>query len=152
MVLFFILFLTTIFLFCFPFSLKIALFLDNSPEIRQLTLKVGFFRFNPNIHGKKAGKKKRFPKIKLKNVKIEIPIETKVLSDLKLPECFSVVKTSAVAAAVINFLQIFFSYFDAKIGRNTVFEGKDKFYFQVKVSVKTNLFLIFSSIMQTIIS
>lgn len=153
MVLFFIVYLIIIIIFCSPFSIKIVLFINNTNNRKYFAIKIGYVsipiqKFNIEKK-KKPDKRKKKLRVKFKGFHIKKLIQYKILLEINLPEYLN----GIIEELKFKFLPL--SYMlrlmpKLNIDCNSTFNTQNFIYFQTKISLKTNLFLIFSSILQTL--
>ena len=146
MVLFFIVYLIIIIIFCSPFSIKIAFFINNTNNRKYFAIKIGYVSIP--IQKFNIEKKKKL-RVKFKGFHIKKLIEYKILLEINLPEYLN----GIIEELKFKFLPL--SYMlrlmpELNIDCNSTFNTQNFIYFQTKISLKTNLFLIFSSILQTL--
>lgn len=150
MVLFFIAYLIIIIIFCFPFNIKMAFFVDNKGKDKDFFFKVGFFTIPiKKISLKKRKKRKSKFGIKLKGFHLKKLIEYRVLLEINLPERLNaIIEELKFNFSPLRYVLRLFPQLD--INCNSSFNKQNSIYFQAKFSLKTNTFLIFSSILQTL--
>ena len=154
MVLFFIVYLIIIIIFCSPFSIKIAFFINNTNNRKYFAIKIGYVsipiqKFNIEKKKKPDKRKKKKLRVKFKGFHIKKLIEYKILLEINLPEYLN----GIIEELKFKFLPL--SYMlrlmpELNIDCNSTVNAQNFIYFQTKISLKTNLFLIFSSILQTL--
>lgn len=149
MVFFFIAYLIIIIIFCFPFNIGICYIFDKKSRKSTLLLKLGLFsKFIPKNNRHKSAKNKSCLKINLKSLSIKKPINIRISIDGILPNfCFYLRNNYSYILKSINFNgrdNIQFSH-NVNIANNS-----QALYLQLKISLKLNVYLIFSSLMQTL--
>lgn len=153
MVFFFIAYLSIIFLICFPFKIKIVLFYSNSQKKFVFYTSIGFFKFSSNKKRKQNINKKRktcFPlKIRLKRIRIKKPIDYQIELYATRPKKMSIVEKKIIGASMVTIGKTLNTII--KDGVVSITDNDDgRLFIQFCASIKTNLLLIFSSILQTI--
>ncbi len=153
MVFFFIAYLIIIILFCFPFKLRIVVFLSNIPKLTYFYIKIGFFHFLKDFSKilKKKKKKKSINniKIKLKRITLKKPISYHSELFINRPAQFVIFEKLLIGTN----LEKLAKFTNAKLP-DTYFFIEDnnsralKFHFDIKI--KINFLLIILSLVQTL--
>ena len=151
MVFFFIAYLSIIFLFCFPFNIKIVVFFSNSPKISFICANIGFIRIPPKkIEKNKSGKRKKLPiKIGVKKIAVKRPIDFNLSVYAARPRGLRCAERALLGVP----LDTAGRFLSAKFPSVNVFVADSecgKISASVILNVKFNLFLIISSVVQTI--
>ncbi len=153
MVFFFIAYLIIIFLICFPFRIKVVAFYASSRQIRYFCAQIGFFRFcskkRKKIKSKKHRKLRLPVKIRLNKIRLKRPIDYKIKVYATRPKAITSFERKLFGASFVKIgktLDFLLNNADVIVTDNE----DDIFFIQFDASIKTNLFLIFSSVLQTI--
>lgn len=151
MVFFFIAYLSIIFLFCFPFNIKIVVFFSNLPKISLFCANIGFIRISPKkIKKKKSGKKKKIPiKIGVKQISVKKPIDFNLSVYAVRPRGLRYAERAILGVP----LDTVGRFLNAKLPSVSVCVADSeggRLSASVTLKVRFNLFLIISSVVQTI--
>ena len=149
MVFFFIAYLIIIIIFCFPFDIGICYNFDKKSNKSTFLLKLGLFsKFIQKNNKNRLRKNKGNFKISLKSLSIKKPINIKISVDASLPN-FCIFFKNNYSYILRSFC--FNDLDNVQILHNVnVANNSQALYLQFKLSLKLNVFLIFSSLVQTL--
>lgn len=151
MVFFFIAYLSIIFLFCFPFDIRIVVFMSKSPESSFFSANIGIFRVSPKKLKRKKEEKKRKIKLKIgiKKIAIKKPIDFRLSVYLARPRALRYAEKQLLGIPLDTlgrFLSSNFPSCDIVVADATPQNATAS----ITLKIRFNLFLIISSVMQTI--
>ena len=149
MVFFFIAYLIIIIIFCFPFNTEICYIFDKKSNNSTFLLKLGIFsKYIQKKNKNHLKKNKGNFKISLKSLSIKKPINIKISVDAALPNfCFYFKNNYSYILRSFCFNDLD----NVQILHNVnISNNNQALYLQFKLSLKLNVFLIFSSLVQTL--
>ena len=149
MVFFFIAYLIIIIIFCFPFDIGICYNFDKKSNNSTFLLKLGIFsKYIQKKNKNRLKKNKDNFKISLKSLSIKKPINVRVSIDASLPN-FCIFFKNNYSYILRSFC--FNNLDNVQILHNVnIANNSQALYLQFKLSLKLNVFLIFSSLVQTL--
>lgn len=149
MVFFFIAYLIIIIIFCFPFNIGICYNFDKKSNKSTFLLKLGIFnKYIQKKNKNRLKKNKANFKISLKSLSIKKPINVRISIDASLPN-FCIFFKNNYSYILRRFC--FNDLDNVQILHNVnVSNNSQALYLQFKLSLKLNVFLIFSSLVQTL--
>lgn len=149
MVFFFIAYLIIIIIFCFPFNTEICYIFDKKSNNTTFLLRLGVFsKYIPKNNKNKLKKNKANFKISIKSLSIKKPINVRVSIDATLPSFCLYLKNNysyVLENFNVNGLDNVQILHNVNVSNNS-----QALYLQFKLSLKLNVFLIFSSLVQTL--
>ena len=152
MVFFFIAYLIIIILFCFPFKTKFVVFYSNTYKKIYFSATIGFINILPQKVKEKNNKKRRKRgkiKIGFKGFNLKKPIDFSLTAYASQPKSFDAAMKAFFGVSVSSVAKLI----NAAIPNADVLvvnNDDNHFYLQSKIEIKFNLFIIISSLLQTI--